>query len=109
MNPTPFEIGVATVMVVVSIALVVSALRYMAAGSEARMTQMLARAGVGPEVAGSAANEAVIRDVRSRCRSCASEDFCNRWLSGKVQGDNGFCPNAPVFRSLTGSAGRVAG
>ncbi len=109
MNPTPFEIGVATVMVVVSIALVVSALRYMAAGSEARMTRMLARAGVGPEVAGSAGNEAILRDVRSRCRSCASEDFCNRWLAGKVEGGNGFCPNAPVFRSLTGSAGRVAG
>jgi len=48
MNPTLFEIGVAIVMMAVSLALVVSFLRYMTAASETRMMRMLMRAGVDP-------------------------------------------------------------
>lgn len=108
MIPTLFEIGVAIFMVTVSIALVVWFSREMTAASERRMTNMLAHAGVDPEVAGHGDTEAVIRDVRSRCRKCRSEDLCDRWLAGGVEGDNGFCPNAQIFLGLTGTTGRIA-
>ena len=106
MIPTLFEIGVAMLMVAVSIALVVWLSRDMAAVSGRRMMNMLAHAGVNPEVA--RCGDAIMRDVRSRCRGCRSEDLCDRWLAGRVEGDNGFCPNAQIFRSLTGTTGRIA-
>src|SRR3972149_1291105 len=108
MNPTLFEIGVAIFMVAVSVALVVWFSRYMAAASGRRVMGMLTRAGVGPRVARHGDPEAIIQDVRSRCRRCRSEDLCDRWLAGKVKGDNSFCPNAQIFRILTRSPGRIA-
>ncbi|MBI4207752.1 MAG: hypothetical protein HY527_22250 [Betaproteobacteria bacterium] len=108
MNPTLFEIGVAIIMVAVSIALVVWFSRYMAAASGRRMMHMLTRAGVDPEVAKHGDTEAIIQDVRSRCRRCRFEDLCDRWLAGKVEGDNSFCPNAQIFRSLTRTTGGIA-
>jgi uncharacterized protein DUF6455 len=108
MNPTLFEIGVAIFMLAVSVAFVVWFLRYMAAASGRRMMQMLTRAGVDPEVARHGDTEAIIQDVRSRCQKCRSEDLCDRWLAGKVEGDNSFCPNAQIFRVLTRTTGRTA-
>ena len=108
MNPTLFEIGVAIFMVAVSVALVVWFSRYVAAASERRMMHMLTRAGVDPEVARHGDAEAIIQDVRSRCHKCRSEDLCDRWLAGKVEGDNSFCPNAQIFRILTRTTGRSA-
>ena len=108
MNPTLFEIGVAIFMLAVSIALVVWFFRYTAAASGRRMMHMLTRAGVDPEVARHGDTEAIIQDVRSRCRKCRSEDLCDRWLTGKVEGDNSFCPNAQIFRILTRTTGRIA-
>ena len=107
MNPTLFEIGVAIVMMAVTIALIVSLSKYMAAASARRMMHMLARAGVDPEVARSGDAEAIMRDVRGRCSRCRSEDLCERWLVGKVEGDNDFCPNAPIFRALRTGAART--
>ncbi len=108
MNPTLFEIGVATLMVTVIIALVAWFSRDLAAASARRMMNMLARAGVDPEVARHGDAEAIMRDVRSRCRKCRSEDLCDRWLAGGVEGDNGFCPNAEIFRGLARTTGRIA-
>ncbi len=108
MIPTLFEIGVAIFMVTVSIALVVWFSRDMAAASGRRMMNMLAHAGVDPEVARHGDTEAIMRDVRSRCRKCRSEDLCDRWLAGRVEGDNGFCPNAQIFCRLTRTTGRIA-
>lgn len=108
MNPTLFEIGVAIFMVAVSVALLVWFSRYLAAASGRRMTHMLTRAGVDPEVARQGDTEAIIQDVRSRCGRCRFEDLCDRWLAGKVEGDNSFCPNAQIFRLLTRTAGRIA-
>lgn len=106
MNPTLFEIGVALIMVAVSIALVVWFFKDNAAISGRRMVRMLLRAGVDPEVAKSGDAEAIMRDVRSRCLGCRSEALCDRWLAKKVEGDNSFCPNAQIFRSLTQTATR---
>ena len=108
MNPTLFEIGVAIFMVAVSVALVVWFSRYLAAASGRRMMHMLTSAGVDPEVASHGDTEAIMQDVRSRCGKCRFEDLCDRWLAGKVEGDNSFCPNAQIFRVLTRTSGRIA-
>ena len=108
MNPTFFEIGTAIVMVAVSVALVMWFSRYLAVASGKRMMHMLTGVGVDPEVARHGDNEAIIQDVRSRCLRCRSEDLCDRWLAGKVEGDNSFCPNAQIFRMLTRTTGRIA-
>ena len=108
MNPTLFEIGVATLMVAVSVALIVWFSRHMAAASGSRMMHMLRRAGVDGEVAKHGDTAAIIQDVRSRCRRCRSEDLCDRWLAGSVEGDNSFCPNAQLFHTLTKTTGRIA-
>ncbi len=108
MNPTLFEIGVATLMVAVSIALIVWFLRYLAVASGRRMMQMLTRAGVDPEVAKRGDTTAIIQDVQSRCRRCRSEGLCELWLAGSVEGDNSFCPNAQLFRGLPKAAGHTA-
>ncbi len=108
MNPTLFEIGVAIGMVAVSVALIVWFSRSMAAASGRRMTQMLTRAGVDPEVARHGDTEAIIQDVRRRCIRCLSEDLCDRWLAGKVEGDHSFCSNAQIFRTLTRTTARSA-
>ena len=107
MNPTLIEIGVAIFMVAVSVALVVWISGYMAAASGRRMRRMLTCAGVAPEVAMHGDAQTIIRDVRSRCRRCRSEDLCDRWLAGNVEGDNSFCPNAEIFRILTRTAGHT--
>jgi hypothetical protein len=105
MNPTLFEIGAAIIMVAVSIALIVWFLSNLAAASGTRMMHMLARAGVDPEVAKRGDSEAILQDVRDRCLKCRCEDWCDRWLAGKVEGDNSFCPNAPIFPRLTRTTG----
>ena len=101
MNPTMFEIGVATVMVAVSVALVVWFRRYMAAASERRMVSMLQCAGLDPEIATHGDTEAIMKEIRRRCRRCPSEDLCDRWLAHEEKGGNTFCPNAQVFEMLT--------
>lgn len=108
MNPTLPEISIAIVMVAVSVALLVWILRSMATSSERRMTRMLRRAGLDPEIATHGDTEGVIHEIRSRCRKCSSEALCERWLAGAEAGDNSFCPNARVFEMLRGTA-RAAG
>ncbi len=103
MNRTLFELGVALPMVAMSVSLAVWFWRYMADASERRTIQMWTRAGAASEVA---KHGDVVKGVRSRCRTCQSEDYCDRWLAGKVAGDNSFCPTAQVFRGLTGAPGR---
>ena len=108
MNPTLFEIGVAAVMVAVSLGLIVWFSRYLAAASRRRMMHMLARVGVDPEVSKHGDTQAIIKDMQSRCVRCRSEGLCDRWLAGKVEGDHSFCPNAQIFRTLTKNVGRIA-
>lgn len=108
MNRALFEIGLAAIMLAVGGALLVWYWKYHAAGSKRRMTRMLTRAGVAPEVISGGDVEAIKKDVRRRCRTCSSEDLCERWLAGEVEGENDFCPNAEVFRSLARSRESVA-
>lgn len=108
MNPSLFQLTLAILMVAVSGSLVVWFWRYRAADSQRRMTQMLTRAGVPAEVLRRGDVEAIIKDVRSRCRACSSEGLCERWLAGEVEGENDFCPNAEIFRSLAKTAEPMA-
>ena len=108
MNPTLFEIGVATLMVGVSVALIVWFLRDMAATSGRRLMHMLMRSGAEPVVAQQGDATAINQDMRSRCRRCRLEGLCDRWLAGSVEGDNSFCPNAQLFRTLAKSSGSIA-
>ena len=101
MSPTQFEIGVASVMVAVIVALLVWFARYLRASSGKRMVSMLMRAGVDPDIVARGDKRAIIEDIRSRCQKCHAEDLCERWLAGKVEGENTFCPNALIFSSLT--------
>jgi hypothetical protein len=108
MNPTLFEFGVAMFMVAVSVALIVWFSRSMAAASGRRLLHMLTRAGVDLEVAKQDDTKAIIQDARRRCLRCRSEDLCDRWLAGKVEGGYSFCPNAQIFRTLTRNTARSA-
>ncbi len=93
-------------MVAVIVALLVWFARYLGASSERRMMRMLMRAGVDPDIAARGDKEAIIEDIRSRCRKCQAEDLCERWLAGKIEGKNTFCPNAQIFSALTDNRGR---
>ena len=109
MNPALFEIGAAIFMAAAGVALVVWYSRYLAAASGRRMLRMLTSAGVDPGVARHGDAEAIMRDVRGRCERCRSEDLCDRWLAGKVEGGNSFCPNAQLFDMLTRTTGHTPG
>jgi hypothetical protein len=74
--------------------------RYLAANSERRMLTMLESVGLDPEIATSGEIPTIMKEVRQRCRSCATEAVCERWLQGNEKGDNSFCPNAKVFEAL---------
>ena len=108
MSPTLFEIGVALFMVAVSVALIGWFARSLASASGRRTMHMLTRAGVDPEVARRGDAEALMQDVQRRCRRCMAEDLCDRWLAGKVDGDETFCPNAQLFRLLRRASARSA-
>jgi hypothetical protein len=108
MNPTLFEISMAAFMLAVSFALVVWFLRYMTVASERRTMHMLACAGVNPVTDLRGDTEAIMRDVRRRCRRCPSEGLCDRWLARSVGGDNSFCPNAHIIRNLKNTARPIA-
>lgn len=80
-------------------------MRSQAAGSTRRMTAMMKRAGLDPGAAAFGDTQAAVllRVARRRCGNCPREEFCERWLAGKVGGDNAFCRNAESFRGLIGA------
>ncbi len=71
-----------------------------AAASKRRMTAMLERVGIDPDIDSSGDTETILKEVRQRCRSCTSADVCDIWLAGGEVGGIYFCPNAKVFESL---------
>ena len=102
-----FEINVAIVMVAVTVAIFVWFQRSEAAASARRTMGIMTRVGLDPETAtlGDPRTKAIMKEVRHRCRRCPREDFCDRWLAGKIEGDNTFCLNAQTFRILAGISG----
>ena len=100
MNMSMFQIFTAIVMVGVACVLVFAIRQYMAAQSERRMRTMLIKIGLDPAIVSSGDSQTIMREVRQRCRTCSSEDVCERWLTGEEIGENVFCPNAEVFESM---------
>lgn len=100
MNESMIEVLAAVAMVGVAAAMFFGFRRYLAVNSERRMRAMLESVGLDPEIAMSGEIPTIMKEVRQRCRSCASESVCERWLQGKKDDSNDFCPNAKVFEVL---------
>lgn len=108
MDPT--QISFAVIMVGVA-AVIVVWLQSSRGGAAARhMTAMMGRLGLdsGAAVLGTPQTKAVLQEARRQCMRCPQEGLCERWLAGKVGGDNSFCPNARTFRILAGGAERAS-
>lgn len=100
MNMSVIQIIAAIAMAGIAIGLFYAYRKYLAANSERRMQEMLVSVGLDPEVAKSGDTENIMKEVRQRCQSCTTEDVCERWLTGDIEGDNDFCPNSMVFKTL---------
>lgn len=107
MDATLFQISAALVMVAASAAMVTWFRSYLANASDNRMARMMLRLGIYSRMAavGDLQTVSLMKEAKARCRRCPSEALCERWLAGKAGGKNAFCPNAPVFRMLSGTAG----
>lgn len=108
MNMSFTQIVAAIAMAGVAAILFYAYRRYLAANSERRMRAMLKSVGLDPAIATDGDIPTIMKEVRQRCHSCASEDVCERWLTGNEEGDNDFCPNSRVFETLkkySGAAG----
>jgi len=94
------QVFAAIAMLIAATLLILAYRAYLAGNSERRMRRMLESAGIDPALASSGEIPTIMKDVRQRCRSCSSEDVCERWLEGKEEGSNAFCPNSKVFEIL---------
>lgn len=108
MNPTAYEIGVTITLASMAIALVALFLYYKASATKKRMQRMLLRLGLDPNIVTDANKKTVLEGIRQRCKKCQTEDVCERWLAGKLEGDNDFCPNAEIIEILVGRSIRSA-
>jgi preprotein translocase subunit YajC len=104
MNISLIQILAAILMVGAAIVLVFAFRRYQAANSERRMRAMLTSVGLDPEIASIGGIDSIMTEVRKRCRTCASEDVCERWLNRELPGNNDFCPNAKAFEAFRKTA-----
>lgn len=100
MNISLFLITAAIVMVSTVFIMIVAFRKYRIAAAERRMLGMLERVGLDPAIIESGDTKAIMKGIRQRCRTCTTEDVCDRWLIGGEQGYNSFCPNAVVFNQL---------
>jgi hypothetical protein len=109
MNPTVFQISAAIIMLVASIAMIVWFESYRAAASTKRLTDMMKRRGLDPGIGANSdpRTEAIMKEVRQRCRKCQAEGVCERLLAWGVKGRNIFCPNRLIFRMLKKTAGHT--
>ncbi len=100
MNASTMQIITAVLMAAAAAVLFFAYRAYLARSSERRMLKMLEAVGLDPAIATSGDVETIMKEVRDRCRHCAAEDKCERWLEGEEAGENEFCPNARVFEIL---------
>ena len=107
MSNSMFQAFVGVSMIIVALILVYAIRSYMASTSERRMTSMLERVGIDPAIAATGDSAQIVKEIRRRCHTCATEDVCERWLSGEEKGSNDFCPNASVFATLRETAARL--
>jgi hypothetical protein len=100
MNMSPMQIAAAVAMVSVTVTLVFAYRNYLATDSKRRMLTMLTAVGFVHELAPRGDSVMLMKEARKRCRTCACEDVCERWLRGDKKSSNGFCPNSAVFEAL---------
>ena len=100
MNISPLQMTAVVAMVVLTPVLVFAYLKYLAAGSQRRMLAMLDSFGLDTSLPWSTDIDDIMKEIRQRCRTCPSEDVCERWLDGDRKGSNDFCPNASVFKKM---------
>ncbi len=100
------QISVAIIMVSVAVGSIVWLESSVAAASVKRMMRMMKRIGLdsGTDALGNPQTMTIGIELRHRCRRCLHEDLCERWLAGKVEGGNTFCPNAETLRILAGAS-----
>ena len=96
------QISAAIIMVGLIAACFVWLQSSMAAASARRMMGVMKRIGLDPWTIrrGDPQTMTIGKQLRRRCRRCSREALCERWLAGKVEGGNTFCPNAETFRNL---------
>ncbi|HJO10705.1 MAG: hypothetical protein CMQ17_08140 [Gammaproteobacteria bacterium] len=108
MDSILFEAYLPILAILAGIVIAVALFSHMRSASAGRMTRMMERVGLDskiatrtyPQTLAHPQTEAIMKQVRRRCRGCQSEGLCERWLAGAVKGDNSFCPNAETFRGL---------
>ena len=105
MNTSAMQIMGDVVLVGVAVILIFAYRKFLAVNSERRLRAMLESVGLDQAIASNGDTEAVMSAVRRRCRSCASEAVCERWLAGDEQGDNAFCPNSRLVAMLKKQTG----
>lgn len=94
------QVFVAAGMLFVALAIVFAYRGYLVRSSERRMSRMLEKVGLDPDIVADGDIPTIMHDVRARCRTCSSESVCERWLDGEEAGENDFCPNHRVFEIL---------
>jgi len=104
MDPT--QISVAIIMVGVAVVSIVWLQSSMTTAAARRTMSMMKRIGLDPgtDALDDPQTMTIGKELRRRCRRCPREDLCERWLAGKVEGGNTFCPNAETFRILAGAS-----
>jgi len=105
MNMSLVQMFAAIAMVGLAVALSIGYRKYLGANSERRMQTMLTFIGLDPALVTQGDTETIMKEARRRCRSCASEDMCERWLRKEEEGDNTFCPNSKMFEALRKHSG----
>lgn len=102
MDPTAAQVTFAILLIGLNVAIFIWFQGTEAAGSARRMMSMMTRIGLdrGTVTSKDRQTSAVMDETRRRCRNCPREDLCERWLAGGVGGNNDFCPNAAIFKSL---------
>ena len=110
MDTTNFEIIIAVTMLAVNIAIFVWFQSSRAADSARRMMGMMVKFRLNPRMVTqdstvcfsmSPETKAIIKTAQWRCKRCPVEGHCDRWLCGKVEGSNTFCPNQQTFNLLS--------
>ena len=97
-------------MLVVSVTMLLWLKKYRAAASASRLTDIMSYYALVPKIGTNDAprTEAIMKEVRQRCRKCQAKDVCEKWLDGKSKRRNTFCPNARTLRMLARTAGHTS-
>ncbi len=94
------QFQIAVILMLGAVVAVLGFRKFKLIASKHRLTRMLSRVGLDPDLADQGDADAIIKEVRKRCSRCQTEDLCERWLADKAAGGNEFCPNAKVFEKL---------